>query len=287
MRDFRQKLRIISEYLKEINKYIEQKNIANTFQIIDNPIKTSRTFKSLNNKDIFKIKNLNLQASMRIGKKHLPECVDININKDDENKKGDEYYNNLLNKKLEEEIEKFFIFLNSLSVYQIKLLNDTQPKRGIRNDLPILFNGQFKDCLTTSQRNALRNLHTMSTSRNMILKNPDKLILPTNLRFSVLTFNKPNNEECRNRNQLMKSIKNQKMYNNVINLSNSIEYNYFKRIILSKKINKELQQFILDNYSLVMKLLKELDKNEINDIVNNPFILVDPINNFKKNSFNI
>ena len=285
LRNFRKKLRIISEYLKEINKYIEEKNITNTFQIIDNPIKTSRTFKSLSNKNIFKAKKVNLQkASVRIGKKHLA-CIDININKkdDEQDKKGDEYYNKLLNKKLEEEIEKFFIFLNSLSVYQIKLLNDTQPKREIRNDLPILFNGQFKDCLTTSQRNALRNLHTMSISRNMILNNPDKLILPTNLKFSALTFNKPNNEDWKNRNKLMKSIKYQKMYDKVINLSNCIEYNYFKRIIFSKKINKELQQFLLDNYSLVMKLLKELDKNEINDIVKNPFILVDPINNYKKN----
>ena len=280
LRDFRKKLCIISEYLKEINKYIDEKNKKNKFQVIKNTIKSCKTFKSLSKKKSFNDKSLLKKVSLRIGKNHLVECIDLNMNKNNSDRKGDEYYNELLNKKLEAEIEKFFIFLNSLSIYQIKLLNDTQPKREIRNDLPILFNGQFKDSLTTGQRNTLRNLHTMSISRNMILNDPDKLILPTNLKFSALNYNKENIEN--NKYKLMKSIKNQKIYNKAINISNSKEYNYFKRIIISKKINKELQQFLLDNYSLVMKILKELDKNEINDIVKNLHILVEPINSYKK-----
>ena len=55
-----------------------------------------------------------------------------------------------------EEIEKFFLFLSTLSIYQIKVLNDFQPKQGGNRDyLPIMFPNQFKDCLIKSFRNKL------------------------------------------------------------------------------------------------------------------------------------
>ena len=69
----------------------------------------------------------------------------------------------------------------------------------------------------------------------------------------------------------------------MVSLVNTTEYDYFKNIIFSKNANKNLQQFFLDNYALVMKILKELRKKEIKFIVNNPGILVEPINNYKKN----
>jgi hypothetical protein len=159
--------------------------------------------------------------------------MDVNISKTVA-KKGDDYYNQLINKKLAEEIQKFFIFLNSLSIYQIKLLNDTQPKIEIRDDLPILFNGQFKDTLTTGQRNALRNLHTMSISRNMILNNTDSLILPTNLKFSVLNYNNTSNNNKNNNNiykkkKSTKKFKKNKIRSKTVSLVNTVEYEYFKK----------------------------------------------------------
>ena len=287
-RDFRKKLRIISVYLKEINKFIDEKNSKkHKFQIIKNPVKTTKTFLSLNKKKIFKDKKISFKkSSLRLGKNYLLESIDANINEEtNPSYKGNEYYNKLLNEKLSKEIEKFFLFLISLSVYQIKLLNDTQPKREIRNDLPILFNWQFKDSLSSEQRNNLNNLHTTSITRNMILSSPDKLILPTNLNFSVLNYNEILGKDFINKNinnKLNRSkVKNHK-YEKIISLSNSIEYDYFKKIIFSKKIGKKIQKFLLDNYSLVMKILKELNLNEINDIIKNPDILVSPINNYKK-----
>ena len=289
IRDFRKKLRTIFVYLNEINKCIDEKNKKIKFQILTNPIKSTKTYLSLSKKNTFKEKKSDVKkSSLRIGKNNILESIEFKMNKKDDfdnDNNGEEYFNKLVNKKMAKEIEKLFLFLNTLSIYQIKLLNDTQPKREIRNDLPILFNAQFKDSLTKGQRSSLSNLLTMSITRNMILENPDKLILPTNLKFSILNYKaKELNKENNNKYKLVKTkkIENHKMYDKVISSSNSIEYNYFKKIIFSKKIGQTLQQFLLNNYSLVMKILKELNKNEIEDIIKNPDILVSPINDYKK-----
>ena len=283
-KDFRNKLRIISIYLKDINKFIDQKSVKNKFQVLKNSIKTTKTFLSLTKKNTFKDKKLELKkSSLRPGKNYLVKTIEFNADNNID-KKGDEYYNNLINKKMSIEIEKFFLFLNTLSIYQIKLLNDTQPKREIRNDLPILFGGHFKDSLTSGQINTLRNLHTMSITRNMILINPDKLILPSNIRFSTSKYSK---KELNKKNKDMqiknrKKADNHKIFEKVISFSNSAEYSYFKNIIFSTVISKRLQNFLLENYSLVMKILKELDQKEIDDILKNPSILVSPIKEYKK-----
>lgn len=105
----------------------------------------------------------------------------------------DEYdrrYNLNLNRenKIFRETEKFFIFICGLSLYQLKILNEFQPEPSKkRDDLPILFPSQFKDCLTFSQRLALNNLDTMSLSRYLILKNSNKDICPENLDYVFLT----------------------------------------------------------------------------------------------------
>jgi hypothetical protein len=86
------------------------------------------------------------------------------------------------------ETEKFFIFICGLSLYQLKVLNEFQPKPSRkRDDLPILFPNQFKDCLTFSQRLALNNLDTMSLSRYVVLKDSTKDISPENLDYVFLT----------------------------------------------------------------------------------------------------
>ena len=86
------------------------------------------------------------------------------------------------------ETEKFFIFICGLSIYQLKVLNEFQPEPSKkRDDLPILFPSQFKDCLTFSQRLALNNLDTMSLTRYIILKDSNKDISPENLDYVFLT----------------------------------------------------------------------------------------------------
>ena len=90
--------------------------------------------------------------------------------------------------KISLETEKFFIFICGLSLYQLKVLNEFQPEPSKkRDDLPILFPNQFKDCLTFSQRLALNNLDTMSLSRYIILKDSNKDISPENLDYVFLT----------------------------------------------------------------------------------------------------
>ena len=54
--------------------------------------------------------------------------------------------------KMLKDLEKFFMFLCTLSLFQINVLNETQPDSWKRYDLPILFSSQFKDCLSKNQR---------------------------------------------------------------------------------------------------------------------------------------
>ena len=65
--------------------------------------------------------------------------------------------------------------MTNLSFYQIKILNDTQPKNDKRNFLPILFEDQFRDCLSLRQNLLLNDLNIMNLSRYIILKDPFKL----------------------------------------------------------------------------------------------------------------
>ena len=99
-------------------------------------------------------------------------------------------------KNISDQIEKFFIFICSLSVYQLNLLNKSQTNLGNkRNDLPILFSNQFKDCISNSQRQTLDNMEAMNLTRYLILINPDKDICPENIDFHSLYFklNEKNN----------------------------------------------------------------------------------------------
>ena len=71
------------------------------------------------------------------------------------NIKNDKYYKYKNNysfcegKKLINAAEKFFLFICSLSLYQLKVLNEFQPEQSQKRDeLPILFPSQFQDCLT-------------------------------------------------------------------------------------------------------------------------------------------
>jgi len=289
--DFKNRLCRISIYLNDINKYLDENNKKEKFEIVKCDIKKSKSYLK-QNKKVFSKEKLKgkKKSSMKLRRNYLFESIDVDTDKELNSKKNyEKYYNDLLNKKTAEEIEKFFLFLNTLSLYQLKLLNDTQPNREIRNDLPILFTGQFTDCLSSAQRNTLRNLHTMSISRNMMLSNPDKLILPSNLRFSALDYkDKKNNKSSSSKKQnIRKNRKNCRKYYKVISLSNSKEYGYFKNIIFSKNIDKGLQQFLLENYSLVMKILKEANQNDLENIKESPDILVEPINDYKMNKSQI
>ena len=87
------------------------------------------------------------------------------------------------------ELEKFFIFICSLSLFQLKILNESQPSDSSkRDDLPIIFTTTFRDCLTNNQRMYLDELQTMSLSRYIILVDSKKEISPENLDYKYMKY---------------------------------------------------------------------------------------------------
>ena len=170
-----------------------------------------------------------------------------------------------------EEMEKFSIFLFSLSLYQIKILNDFQPEDiEKRNDLPILFPNQFKDCLSYDQRVSLENLRTMDLSRYIILKNPNDIITPTNLNYNLLKL----------RERTLLNFFDSKKNFKIKNYDNQNEK--LNKIYQSPFLNNNLKAFIQKNEKLVLKILKKCNENDSNDIINNPKILVSPIFHYLK-----
>jgi hypothetical protein len=103
--------------------------------------------------------------------------------------------NNIINKSVldnytnSKEMEKFFIFICNLSLFQLKILNESQPSYSAkRDDLPIIFSTPFRDCLTNSQRMYLDELETMSLSRYIILIDSRKDISPENLDYKYMKY---------------------------------------------------------------------------------------------------
>ena len=206
---------------------------------------------------------------------------------------------NLDGKKLinSKEMEKFFIFILDLSVYQLKILNETQPKPSKkRNDLPIIFNNQFKDCLTNSQRMYLSRLESMNLSRYIILNDVNGDICPENLDFRFMKyrikdtdsddekeFNKYQCAKIKERkytdnHKTQDETNNSYKYNNVRSsykkLKSDLERNTFStndlETLLSYIKNKEIKEFIDSYKNDILKLLNNLKKEEQNEIRNSP-----------------
>jgi len=182
--------------------------------------------------------------------------------------------------KMFQDIEKFFIFLCSLSLYQITILNESQPEKKRRNDLPIYFSPQFKDCLSKNQRIELDNLQVMALNRSIILKDINDWIMPNNLNIELI-----------NKKAMEKYIK-KKTYKfinkfceeneNDTQMRQTKEYKIYKRIITSRKINKETKEFIKKNCEYVLKVLKKANNNEIEEIIKSPSIIIKPVHIYKK-----
>ena len=188
-----------------------------------------------------------------------------------------------VNKKILKEVEKFFIFFSKLSAYQIKVLNDTQPNNEIRNYLPILFQNQFKDCLTVKQKMVLDNLHVMSLSRYMLLKDPNKLILPSNLNISPIYVEKP---ELFSPRYFQYEKKQKLILENKKNKQDDVlekkAYQNFQEILKSKNATLYIQNFLNNNYNLIMKIIKASSEEEINKMISEPSILIKPVEKYKK-----
>ena len=196
--------------------------------------------------------------------------------------------NNIIERKKyinSKEMEKFFIFICSLSVYQLKILNESQPSPSDkRNDLPIIFNNQFKDCLTNAQRMSLTLLESMSLTRYIILKDTNQDICPENLDFRFMKYrikdtdidydnenNKIYKKKSKNRRNTetnnTQDISNANYYkiNNTtsskIKTKNDFEEDDFENILNIIK-NEENKDFIEEYKNSILQVLLDLDKEE-------------------------
>ena len=176
------------------------------------------------------------------------------------------------------EIEKFFIFLSKLSEYQVKILNEFQPKDDLnKNDLPILFSNQFKDCLTFSQRISLDKLQTMALSRYIILKDPSQQITLNNINYELFTLKEKTMFKGEN------NVKNKKLsslFFEGIEDKNTIPFKQFFNIIHNSLEDKEAQNLISKNDFLLYKIFLNTPTNEIMELIKNPEIINDIIKNY-------
>ena len=203
---------------------------------------------------------------------------EINFNNDNNNNTQN-YSNFSYDQKIVKEFEKFFIFLHNLSIYQIKILNETQPENDKRNNLPIMFSNQFKDCLSRIQRRELDNLQTMALSRFIVLKDPDKWIFPSNLNYLIIKKNK--DEIINQKNSPSLNFERYKYMDET--LMKTKEYKNYLNIINSEKSNPEIKDFLKRNKNYVLKILKKSSDKEISNMIEYPYIIIEPIKKHKKN----
>ena len=289
---FRQRVEI-NEYFKLIEDSYDRdlKNKQLLEKCSSKSIMTINDRNSLNNMSNLNKSNLNNSLNT------LNNSINMFENKENENNylqnyiNSDIYGNNDINNlqsnygnynnydpKIIKEFEKFFIFLNNLSIFQIKILNETQPDNEKRNHLPIMFTNQFKDCLSKIQRIELDNLQTMALSRFIILKDPNKWIIPTNLNYLLIqrSTNPPINR--RESSQL-----NVNRYNYIDDtFMKTKEYKNYLDIINSDKSTPDIKEFLKKNRNYVFKIIKDSNEVEINNIIQYPYVLIDPIRKYKK-----
>ena len=199
---------------------------------------------------------------------------DINYIQNDNNYN----YKNDKDTKIIKEFEKFFIFLNNLSVYQIKILNDTQPENEKRNYLPLMFSDQFKDCLTRIQRIEFDNLQTMALSRFTILKDPNRWIVPNNLNYILIEKSRsvPKNK----RKSFHITFDRYNYFDETF--MKTKEYKNYLEIVNSEKATPEIKEFLRKNKNYVIKIIKRSSELEIKNIINYPYIIIDIIKKYKR-----
>ena len=249
---------------------------------------------------------------------HIENDNNNNIISSSDNKLQVKYNKNLIRRNISinkdkkiitsKEMEKFFIFICGLSLYQLKLLNESQPEPSQRrNDLPIIFNNQFQDCLTNSQRMTLSFLETMSLSRYIILKDTNKDISPENLdyRFMKYRIKEADSDEdysnkMKNKTYMFDLFKGRRMssdsnisintQNNfgsqkyLILKKNDCDFEKLKNIdfLLNSIINDKNKNFIEIHKKSVLKMLNQMNNEELKVFLKCPKLLTHMINNISK-----
>ena len=129
----------------------------------------------------------------------------------------------------------------------------------------------------------LDNLHVMSLSRYMILKDPNKLILPSNLNISPIYMEKP---ELFSPRYFQYEKKQKLIHENMKHKEDDVlekkAYQSFQEILKSKNATLYIQNFLNNNYNLIMKIIKGSSEKEINKMISQPSILIKPVEKYKK-----
>jgi len=277
----------------KFNQELERSSSKSIFTINDRKSQANvSVLSSLNmNNSSYNFNNNNLNSSYIIFENKEAEnhfyrkysnilIKDNNENNDIQNNNDNNYiYNyNYSNQNIIKEFEKFFIFLNHLSVYQIKILNETQPDNEKRNQLPLMFSDQFKDCLTRIQRNELDNVQTMTLSRYLILKNPNKWIVPTNLNYYLI--NQKDYSQNNEKKSLHFAFDRYNFFDEAF--MKTKEYKNYLSIINSDRATPEINDFLRRNKNFVIKIIKESSELDIKNIIKYPYIIIDPIKAYKR-----
>jgi len=278
--------KIIGKYLSLIEKLKEK----GTDNIIEEKTENNSEEITLYEINQSIIENINDDSKEENDKEELGDIINdkynlnLSLNKDDERKSLKKEFlvcgEKELDLKILKDMEKFLIFLCSLSLYQINVLNETQPDDWKRNDLPILFSSQFKDCLSNNQRIELDSLQTMALNRDTILKDPNFWIIPSNLNISIT------NKKEMEKNILKRTKKFiNKFYeesNKNIQIRDKKEYKLYQKILKSGKITRDIKEYMNNNLELVLKVLKKIDKDDIEKIIESPNILIEPVKKYKR-----
>ena len=161
------------------------------------------------------------------------------------------------------EMEKFFIFICGLSIYQLKILNDTQPPPSRRrNDLPIIFNNQFQDCLTNSQRMNLSSLETMSLSRYILLKDTNKDISLDNLdyRFMLYRIKDEESEDEKNKNNNFNKNRLKKNNNSIFRRNKNSKFSFRSNTFYVKGSKKNVKKYEYEEEDSAIKFFMKNNK---------------------------
>jgi hypothetical protein len=161
------------------------------------------------------------------------------------------------------EMEKFFIFICGLSIYQLKILNDTQPPPSRRrNDLPIIFNNQFQDCLTNSQRMNLSSLETMSLSRYILLKDTNKDISLDNLdyRFMLYRIKDEESEDEKNKNNNFSKNRLKKNNNSIFRRNKNSKFSFRSNTFYIKGSKKNVKKYEYEEEDSAIKFFMKNNK---------------------------
>ena len=250
----------------------------------------------------------NRNENNNISDKKVPIKYNINLRRSNDSLKNINKDRKMITSK---EMEKFFLFLCSLSIYQLKILNESQPEPSQRrNDLPIIFSNQFQDCLTNGQRMSLSVLETMSLSRYIILKDTNKDICPENLDYRFMKYRiketDSDEEHCNKINNKTMEIINEKGIrrpsidsnnsNNtqISNIGNQ-QYYFLKKfennqdneitnfdLILNKIKTEENKHFIELHKRSIINLLNQMSKEELKVFMKTPGLLKPLIDNISK-----